>query len=109
MAFCRREISSRHTNFEFYPIKENNPAYDRFITTDDGGLFADNLEGADGTFDLVTAFSVSTHLGRAEAEAMLRTVWIRLAFWGILPRDPTSKNKNRRRSFKAAGGLVERS
>lgn len=77
--FARREISSRSENFEFYAVSVNNPLYDNYIKPDFEHLYiGGELSQKNGSFDLVMAFSVFTHLSIGEARKMLREVWERL-------------------------------
>jgi cyclopropane fatty-acyl-phospholipid synthase-like methyltransferase len=102
VSFCRREISSRYPNFSFYTIKEGNPQYDKYIAAGNEDLAGGDFETMNGSYDLVVAFSVFTHLARAETEAMLKTVWRRLASGGsavltFFLLDPVSRAQIRAR------------
>lgn len=83
VSFCRREISSQFPNFEFYAERDDNPAYNQFVTHAGSDLYLDGRESLDDQFDLAVAFSVFTHLQRADAEALLRTIWSRLKDGGM--------------------------
>jgi SAM-dependent methyltransferase len=87
VAFCRREISTRYPNFQFYAVRDSNPLYERFskIGRSDELLLDESLS-LDRSFDLISAFSVFTHLQRLEASAMLRSIWQRLDYdgWAVL-------------------------
>jgi SAM-dependent methyltransferase len=76
VSFCRREISSRWSNFEFYCVDDPNPCYDEMVAEGKGlaGLGLDDTSSLDGQFDLVIASSVFTHLDEAQARAMLKRV-----------------------------------
>jgi SAM-dependent methyltransferase len=74
--FCRREISSRWPNFEFYSVGDEHPFYGRLANQGrrPSGLLLEDTSSLDGQFDLVIASSVFTHLDEAQAQAMLRRV-----------------------------------
>jgi hypothetical protein len=87
VAFCRREISTRYPNFQFYAVRDRNPLYESFskIGRSDE-LLLDESVSLDRSFDLIIAFSVFTHLERRESSAMLRSIWQRLDDdgWAVL-------------------------
>jgi len=74
--FCRREISSRWPNFEFYSVGDEHPFYRPLAGQgrQAEGLRLDDTSSLDGQFDLVIASSVFTHLDQADAQAMLGRV-----------------------------------
>ncbi|WP_428538460.1 class I SAM-dependent methyltransferase [Rhodopila sp.] len=78
VSFCRREITSRHPNFQFHTLRQDNPKYSEFIDHDANIVLLEDIEDLDQDFDLVTAFSVFTHLDRAATVSMLDTIWNRL-------------------------------
>jgi SAM-dependent methyltransferase len=73
--FCQREIAARHRNFRFYTIEQNNPQYTAYIDSTNTTDRIKDLAELGDEFDLVVAFSVFTHVDRAEAAAMLEAIW----------------------------------
>jgi 2-polyprenyl-3-methyl-5-hydroxy-6-metoxy-1,4-benzoquinol methylase len=74
--FCRKEITNRWPNFEFYWVKEKNPCYDSWIKPGPQAQehLLEDTASLNGQFDLVIASSVFTHLSEKEARVMLKRV-----------------------------------
>ncbi len=75
ITFCREEISSRYPNCSFYTVEGSNPHYDRYIEASGKGALPPAGFSLDGSFDLVLAFSLLTHLRRREASESLRAIY----------------------------------
>jgi SAM-dependent methyltransferase len=71
--FCHDEISPHHINASFFVSAEGNDLYDKFKSDQgpDIPVIDDLSELGEGSFDVITAFSVFTHLKYADAASNL--------------------------------------
>jgi SAM-dependent methyltransferase len=76
--FCRREITSRYPNFQFYALRHDSEQYAAFIEQETETAWLEDLTALDRDFDLAIAFSLFTHLDASTAARMLDTLWHRL-------------------------------
>jgi SAM-dependent methyltransferase len=71
--FCQDEIAPQHPNASFFVSADRNDLYDKFKTDHGQELprINDLLDLGEGSFDVITAFSVFTHLKYADAVSNL--------------------------------------
>jgi SAM-dependent methyltransferase len=81
--FCRREITSRHPNFQFYTLRQTSEQYGAYIESGIETAWLEDISTLDRDFDLTIAFSLFTHLDAAAAAAMLDAIWHRLRDGGF--------------------------
>jgi SAM-dependent methyltransferase len=106
--FCRREITSRHPNFNFFALRQESEQYQSFINRDSPTQWIDSLSALDDDFDLVIAFSLFTHLDAVAATSMLDMVWRRLREGGYAVLSFFVLNPFSRRSILAGQSNVFR-
>ncbi len=72
--FSNKHIASRYSNCNFYLSSDKNKLYDKFIETGEPKLVPNKQLDDFGkdSFDVISAFSVFTHLSDSEAEDYLK-------------------------------------
>ncbi len=72
--FCQRELGNKYPNAEFYLTNSSNKLYDKFKTEE--ALNLNRIETLaqldERSFDIITAFSVFTHLNEEETQHYLQ-------------------------------------